>query len=119
MYMKEAAVVKWLSYWFAEQGIRGSIPALATRISEIEYLLLPSRDMAERLLTQRKTSKQPNNMYMGLDCCIRSGTVWRKYKLTNIFKARPPSRYICHAYDQNVDTHLHILEIKDQLKHTC
>ena len=40
---------------------RGSIPRLAATISEIGYLLLPSRDMAERSLKRRKSSKnQPN-----------------------------------------------------------
>ena len=60
-----AAVVEWLSSWLAEQEDRGSIPGLATWIfrdwfpasplefSEIGYLLLPSRDMAERSLKRR------------------------------------------------------------------
>ena len=38
---------EWLSSWLAEQEVRGSIPSLATWISEIGYLLLPSRRMAE------------------------------------------------------------------------
>ena len=37
---------------------RGSIPRLATWISEIGYLLLPSRDMAEIPLKRRKSSIQ-------------------------------------------------------------
>ena len=48
-----AAVAEWLSSWFAEQEVRGSIPRLATWISEIGYLLLPSRDMAEIPLKRR------------------------------------------------------------------
>ena len=39
-----------LSSWLAEQEVRGLIPGLAATISEIGYLLLPSRDMAERSL---------------------------------------------------------------------
>ena len=35
---------------------RGSIPGLAASISEIGYLLLPSRDMAEISLKRRKSS---------------------------------------------------------------
>ena len=33
--------------WLAEEG-PGSSPGLATSISDIEYLLFPSRDMTER-----------------------------------------------------------------------
>ena len=51
--MLGAAVAEWLSSWLAEQEVRGSIPRLATWISEIGYLLLPSRDMAERSLKRR------------------------------------------------------------------
>ena len=54
-----AAVVEGLSSWLAEQGVRGSIPGLATWISEIVYLLLPSRDIAEIPLKRRKSSIQP------------------------------------------------------------
>ena len=46
-------------------GARGPgfqlIPGLVATISEIGYLLLPSRDMAERSLKWRKFSKQPTN----------------------------------------------------------
>ena len=44
---KGAAVVLSFSSWFAEQEVRGSIPGLAATMSEIGFLLLPSRDMAE------------------------------------------------------------------------
>ena len=54
------AVAEWLSSWLAEQEVRGSIPRLATRISEIGYLPLPSRDMAEIPLKRRKSSIKPN-----------------------------------------------------------
>ena len=54
-----ALVAEWLSSWLAEQDVRGSIPRLATWISEIGYLLLPSRDMAEIPLKRRKSSIQP------------------------------------------------------------
>ena len=56
-------VGEWLSSCLAEQGVRGSIPGLATSISEIGYLLLLSRDVTERLLKRHKFLKttQPNN----------------------------------------------------------
>ena len=54
-------VAEWLSSWLAEQEVRDSIPRLATWISEIGYLLLPSRDMAEIPLKRRKSSIQPTN----------------------------------------------------------
>ena len=47
--------------WLAEQEVRGSIPCLATWISEIGYLLLPSHDMTEIPLKRRKSSIQPAN----------------------------------------------------------
>ena len=42
-------------------NVRGSIPRLATWISEIGYLLLPSRDMAEIPLMRRKSPIQLTN----------------------------------------------------------
>ena len=57
-----AAVVQCSSFWLEEQEIRGSIPGLATCISEIDYLLLPSRDKAEIQLERRKSSIQPTNL---------------------------------------------------------
>ena len=54
-------MAEWLSSWLAEQEVRGSIPGLATWISEIGYLLLPSRDMAGIPLKRRKSSIQPTN----------------------------------------------------------
>ena len=56
-----AGVAEWLSSWLAEQEVRGSIPRLATWISETGYLLLPSRDMAKIPLKRRKSSIQPTN----------------------------------------------------------
>ena len=56
---KGAAMAEWLSSLLAEQEVRGSIPRLATWISEIGYLLLPNRDMAEIPLERRKSSIQP------------------------------------------------------------
>ena len=47
--------------WLAKQELWSLIPGLATTISEIGYLLLPSRDMAEILLKRRKSSKQRTN----------------------------------------------------------
>ena len=54
---KEVAVVQWLSSWLAEQGVWVSNHGVATLISEIGYLLLPSRDMTEILLKGCKTLK--------------------------------------------------------------
>ena len=44
---RSSGVVVVICSWLAEQEVRGSIPGLAATISEIGYLLLPSRDMAE------------------------------------------------------------------------
>ena len=56
-----AALAEWFSSWLAKQEVRGSIPRLATWISEIGYLLLQTRDMAEIGLKPRKSSIQPTN----------------------------------------------------------
>ena len=61
-----AVVAEWLSSWLAEQEVRGSIPRLATWISEIGYLPLPSRDMAEIPLKRRKSSIKPNQNHCQL-----------------------------------------------------
>ena len=42
-----------LGLWTGARG-PGSIPGVAATISEIGYLLLPSRDLAERSLKGRK-----------------------------------------------------------------
>ena len=47
----------WLSSWLSEQEVRASIPGLAATISEIGYLLLPSRDMAEIPLKRCKNNQ--------------------------------------------------------------
>ena len=60
-------VAEWLSSWLAEQEVQGSTPCLATWISEIGYLLLPSRDMAEIPLKPRKFSIQPTNQAIVLN----------------------------------------------------
>ena len=74
---KGAAMAKWLSSWLAEQGARGSIPRLATWISEIGYLLLPCRNMAEIPLKRQKSSIQPTNQpnYTKRSTCC----MWRKH----------------------------------------
>ena len=59
-----AAVVFWLNSWLAEQEVWSSIPGLAATISEIGYVLLSSRYMAERSLKRRKSSKQPTNQFL-------------------------------------------------------
>ena len=55
-------MVYWLSSWFAKQAVQVLIPGLATTISEIGFVLLPSHDIAEKLLKRRKSSKQPTNL---------------------------------------------------------
>ena len=73
---KEGAVVaKWLSSWLVEQEVRGSIPGLANWISEIGYLLHPSRDMAEIPLKRRKSSIQPTDCKKLLKCITRQDIV--------------------------------------------
>ena len=67
-----AAVAEWLSSWLAEQEVRGSIPGLATWISEIGYLLLPSRDMAEIPLKRRKSPIQPTQTNQPTCCSLYS-----------------------------------------------
>ena len=57
-------MAEWFSSWFAEQEDRGSIPGLPAsplEFSEIDYILLPSRDMVEIPLKRRKSSIQPTN----------------------------------------------------------
>ena len=54
----------------AKKEIRGSIPGLAATISEIGYLLLPSRDMAEISQKRRKSSKQQTNFTMVAIYCV-------------------------------------------------
>ena len=56
-------VVKLLAY---RAGGRGSIPGLASTISEIGYLLLPSRNMAERSLKRHESSKTNITVRNGL-----------------------------------------------------
>ena len=51
--------------WLADQEVRGSIPGLAATISEIGFLLLQGRDMAEISVKRRKSSKQPTKNYFG------------------------------------------------------
>ena len=64
----------WLSSWLADQEVWGSITDLtATTISEIDYLLIPSLDMAEIPLkrhTPGKSSKQPTNFHMTHDIIL-------------------------------------------------
>ena len=53
---------------------RGSIPNLASTISEIGYLLGPSRDMADISLKRRKSLKQPTNQQTNL---FRAGLLYQ------------------------------------------
>ena len=55
-------MAEWLSSWLAEQEVRGSIPHLATWISEIDYIPLPSRDMTELPLKRCKSSIPTNDI---------------------------------------------------------
>ena len=57
-----AVAVEGLSSWLAEQEVRDSSPGLTATISEIGYLLLPCRDMAERSLKRHKSLKQLTNL---------------------------------------------------------
>ena len=77
-----AAVAEWLSSWLAEQEVRGLILSLATLISEIGYLLLPSRHMAEIPLKRLKSSIQPTNQ-RGTDvkALVMASACVRKQKL--------------------------------------
>ena len=54
----------------------GSIPRLATLISEIGYPLLPSRGMAELPLNRRKSSIQPTN---------QAGWYFRSYYINELW----------------------------------
>ena len=49
MYFQGVCEVEWLSSWLAEEGILGFNLVLATSISEIGFLLLPSGDITEIL----------------------------------------------------------------------
>ena len=69
-YIMGTAVAEWLRSWLAEQEVRGSIPRLATWISEIGYLLPPSRDVAEIPLKRRKSSIQPTNQILHMSLHI-------------------------------------------------
>ena len=62
-----AAAVESFSYWLEEQEVRGSIPRLATWISEIGYLLLQVATwMKYRLSDVNPQYNQPINFVMGL-----------------------------------------------------
>ena len=54
------SVVKFLSSWLAKQEVRGSIPGLATTISEIRYLLQWRKDRLSDVIPQ---NNQPTNQY--------------------------------------------------------
>ena len=65
---ENTAVSEWISSWLVEQEVRGSIPRLATWISDIGYLLLPSRDMAEiPLNTTKQYTRGPSQNTLNLD----------------------------------------------------
>ena len=63
-------------YILAEPEVEGSIPCLAATISEIGYLLLPSRNMIEISL---KTSKQPISFLDFLPCFVYSLKLIRRF----------------------------------------
>ena len=58
--MDSTAAVPWLKLWLAEQGLgaRDSILGFANSVSEIEYILLPSRKMTETFFKQYMTKNQ-------------------------------------------------------------
>ena len=84
-------MAEWLSSWLAEQEDRGSIPRLPLEFSEIGYLLLPSRDMAEIPLNRRKSSKnQTNHQVVSLSWTIDQRNVKKdreiaEYAFSDIF----------------------------------
>ena len=66
---------EWLSSWLAEQE------ASPLEVSEIGYLLLPSRDMAEIPLKRRKSSIQPTNQHV---CRIFSKSLYKLDKRATV-----------------------------------
>ena len=77
-------VGEWLSSWIAKQRLWFSNFGLVTKISQIGYLLLPSRDMSERLLQRRKTllkaqsnPTKPNDTCLALLTPVRSSLALR------------------------------------------
>ena len=51
----------WFSFSLAEQVVRDSNQGLSTSISKIGHILVPSRDMTERLLMRQTSSQQPDS----------------------------------------------------------
>ena len=113
-----AAVAEWLSSWLAEQEVRGSIPCLAIWISEIGYILLQSRDMAEIQLKRCKTPIKPtkqkkfHHLYKYLKCFFVLISLSKRFNLYNRVR-----RYACprvhkthngHAFMIGVQTWSHI-----------
>ena len=96
-----AAVVLWLSSWLAEQEVQGLIPGLAATIPYRlyiviycscrtlvcpSYLLLPSCNMAERLLKRHKSSKQPNQPTNQDSAYSIENIIYCNYKCKCIYK---------------------------------
>ena len=67
--MGKAAVAEWLSSWLAEQEVRGSIPRLATQISEIRYLLA-SKSRYGWNTAKSDVNPQYNQLTKGCNHCI-------------------------------------------------
>ena len=59
---------KWRGVGHAEQGVWGSTLSLAALISEIGYLLLQGRDMADMSLKSSISSKQQNQHISCMIC---------------------------------------------------
>ena len=62
--MDSRAAVPWLKLWLAEQGLGpgGSILGFANSVSEIWYLLLPSRNMTETFLKPYVYDEKPTTI---------------------------------------------------------
>ena len=79
LYLSSGGVV--VKLWLDEQEFQGSIPGLTAMISEICYLLLPIRDMAEISLKGRKSSKPPLNLLYLLRPLLSPSLSWFSWLL--------------------------------------
>ena len=75
-----------LSSWLAEEGVWGSNPYLGTLISVIGYLLLPSCDITEISLKQRKILKTAQTQ-LNKEYCIKSypTSEWSKSSVLHMY----------------------------------
>ena len=90
-------MAKWLSSWHAEQEVRVRFPTLPLEFSEIGYLLLPSRNMAEIPLKWRKSSIQPTNQ--------PKTTENAKTRQNAYFEMALKARTLLHTSFKNISMH--------------